>query len=222
MDMIRMMQEMSELKQDTALLIKLASPTCFAYPKNVSYYLLNRVKTIPCDNEWLVVMRRVDNHHNFPTRSWHDYKVGFGSTSNSYWAGLETMHQITTHRPCKLMVTLVSWSDLKRYAAYSSFVIGDEADGYRLSVSGYTGTAGDSLSFHNNKKFTTMNRDNSGNIHYNCAGRLNTAWWHREDCGFSSVLIAKYGQNERYLNYWGAWKSPIESYKKIEMKIMLT
>ena len=46
------------------------------------------------------------------------------------------------------------------YASYSTFYIGGSTTDNRLHVSGYSGTAGDSLAAHNNKKFTTKDNDN--------------------------------------------------------------
>ncbi|KAL5011698.1 hypothetical protein ScPMuIL_010249 [Solemya velum] len=45
------------------------------------------------------------------------------------------------------------------YAHYSVFDVGDEASKYLLTVSGYSGNAGDSLAFHNNMFFTTYDRE---------------------------------------------------------------
>ena len=44
----------------------------------------------------------------------------------------------------------------------------DEEQGYRLNVSGFSGTAGDSLKVHNQKKFTTKDVDNDTHS-MNCA-----------------------------------------------------
>ena len=62
------------------------------------------------------------------------------------------------------------WNNNLYWAEYDHISVGPESDKYRLSVSGYntSSTAGDSLtnkSFttwgqHDNKPFTTINRDN--------------------------------------------------------------
>ncbi|KAL4227125.1 hypothetical protein ACF0H5_015098 [Mactra antiquata] len=49
------------------------------------------------------------------------------------------------------------------YAKYDIFAIGDEVSNYALSVGGYSGNIGDSLSHHNGYKFTTYDRDNDIN-----------------------------------------------------------
>ena len=52
------------------------------------------------------------------------------------------MHEITLHGLYELRVNLGDFEGNKRFAKYSHFRIGNEADGYRLTVSGYTGNAG--------------------------------------------------------------------------------
>ena len=55
----------------------------------------------------------------------------------------------------------------------------DEEQGYRLNVSGFSGTAGDSLKVHNQKKFTTKDVDNDthpSNCATCCYGDKG-GWW---------------------------------------------
>lgn len=48
----------------------------------------------------------------------------------------------------------------KAYAYYSEFSVGSEMEGYSLKVlSGYNGTAGDSLRYHAGSKFSTQDVD---------------------------------------------------------------
>ena len=42
---------------------------------------------------------------------------------------------------------------------FSDFYVEDESDNYRLQVSGYNGTAGDWLNYHNGMQFSTTERD---------------------------------------------------------------
>ena len=58
------------------------------------------------------------------------------------------------------------------------FRVEDEEQGYRLHISGFSGTAGDSLEDHNQKKFTTKDVDNDDNRGVNCAVSHNKGgWW---------------------------------------------
>jgi len=67
-------------------------------------------------------------------------------------------------------------------AEYSTFTISDEAGKYRLSVSQYSGDAGDAIrgqgDFHNAnwKQFSTPDRDNDFDGE-NCAFNVAGGWW---------------------------------------------
>ncbi|KAL2100535.1 hypothetical protein ACEWY4_004929 [Coilia grayii] len=62
------------------------------------------------------------------------------------------------------------------FAKYSSFSVGP-AKLYTLQVSGYTGTAGDSMTYHNGRHFSTRDRDRS-DIRF-CAMFYRGGWWYR-------------------------------------------
>ena len=73
-------------------------------------------------------------------------------------------------------------------AIYSSFSISDEAGKYRLSLSGYSGDAGDAMvnpspslsaNVANGMMFTTRDEDNDEDSGDNCATRVGTTggWW---------------------------------------------
>ena len=63
------------------------------------------------------------------------------------------------------------------YASYSTFYIGGSTTDYTLHISGYSGTAGDSLTYHNLMKFTTKENDNDVSIdNSNCAIAYTGAW----------------------------------------------
>ena len=72
-----------------------------------------------------------------------------------------------------------------------TFYIGGSTTDYTLHVSGYNGTAGDSLTTHNNlMNFTTKDNDNDFRGG-NCAISFIGAWWYN-DCYFSN-LNGRYG-----------------------------
>ena len=56
-------------------------------------------------------------------------------------------------------MALEDWQGRQVYAEYDSFHLEPESDWYRLRLGQYQGNAGDSLSWHNNKAFTTLDRD---------------------------------------------------------------
>ncbi|KAK3102453.1 hypothetical protein FSP39_011479 [Pinctada imbricata] len=75
-------------------------------------------------------------------RNWEDYKYRFGNPNDEYWLGISNLHHLTKNRHCQLRIDLVNWDNLARYAEYEQFSIGDENDGYRLSIGSYSGNAG--------------------------------------------------------------------------------
>ena len=144
---------------------------------------------------WTVFQRRQDGSVDF-YRGWNDYKTGFGQLTAEFWLGNDKIHRLTASRPSSLRVELEDWNGVRVYAKYGRFSIGDEQALFRLDVSLYSGTAGDSLKSHNNMAFTTKDRDNDRNTgsfdNENCAVHFTGAWWYN-NC-YSSSLNGKYGQ----------------------------
>lgn len=84
---------------------------------------------------------------------------GFGNIDGEYWLGLENIFNLGKQGDYRLLVELEDWVGKKVYAEYSSFHLEPESEGYRLRLGTYQGNAGDSLSSHNGKMFTTLDRD---------------------------------------------------------------
>ena len=107
----------------------------------------------------LLVQQKRDRFDAF-NRPWAEFKAGFNDTRGNYWIGNDLLSQLTKKGHYKLRIDLqfknLSWS----YAEYSSFVVSSEAKKYRLHVSGYSGNAGDALSYQDGMMFTTYDRDN--------------------------------------------------------------
>nr|XP_026692921.1 microfibril-associated glycoprotein 4-like isoform X3 [Ciona intestinalis] len=168
---------------------------------------------------WLFFQRRTDGSENF-YRTWAEYQEKFGNLSNEFWlgGGLENLHALTSNGSYELRVELEDCENDRRYAKYSSFAIGSSEQQYTLTVSGYSGNAGDSLRLHNGSRFTTFDRDHdewSGN----CAVDYHGAWWYR-GCYHSNL-------NGEYLNCqtdsyraasWHQFRGHRYSLKFIEMK----
>ena len=106
----------------------------------------------------------------------------------------------------------------KAHAKYGKCNIGDEQAQYRLEVGSYSGTAGDSLAWHNNMAFTTKDRDND-RYGSNRALSSTGAWWHR-GC-YDSNLNGKYlGDTTSTKGVtWYNWKNAYVSLKFTEMKL---
>ncbi|XP_078485313.1 fibrinogen-like protein A [Ciona intestinalis] len=127
---------------------------------------------------WLVFQRRTDGSENF-YRTWEEYQEKFGNLSNEFWLGLENLHALTRRGRYELRVELEDCENNRRYAKYSSFAIASGEQQYRLTVSGYSGNAGDSLQYHNGSRFTTKDRDNDRWSGINCAEQYHGAWWYK-------------------------------------------
>lgn len=90
------------------------------------------------------------------------HQQGFGNLDGEYWLGLEHLYWLTKQAHYKLRVAMEDWQGRHVFAEYSSFHLEPETDWYRLRLGDYSGNAGDSLSWHNNRAFTTLDRDKDG------------------------------------------------------------
>ena len=134
---------------------------------------------------WTVFQRRQDGSVDF-YRGWNDYKSGFGQLTAEFWLGNDKIHRLTAARPCSLRVELEDWNGVKAYAKYGKFNVSDQHAQYRLEVGSYSGTAGDSLAYHNNMAFTTKDRDSDKDTGSNCAVSYTGAWWYK-NCHLSNL-----------------------------------
>ena len=108
---------------------------------------------------WTVFQFRETGLANF-FRNWTDYQQGFGNLDGEFWLGLEKIHRLTS-TATQLRVDLQDFEGNSAYAQYTNFAVADSVSKYTLSISGYNGTAGDSLiSYHNGHKFSTRDQDN--------------------------------------------------------------
>ncbi|XP_041647451.1 angiopoietin-related protein 1a [Cheilinus undulatus] len=133
---------------------------------------------------WTVLQRRKDGSVNF-FRNWENYKKGFGNINGEHWLGLVHIYSLGKQGDYKLMVELEDWTGKKVYAEYSSFRLEPESDGFRLRLGTYQGNAGDSLSSHNGKQFTTLDRDKDA-FSGNCAHFHKGGWWYNA-CGQTNL-----------------------------------
>jgi hypothetical protein len=127
----------------------------------------------------------------------------------------------------------VDWDRNKVFILYEDFWIDSEAEGYRLHVSGYSGTVGDALSKHNGMKFSTKDVDNDEvGAHIkqfktwdgSCAKRFNGAWWFYKcyQSNLNGVYYRSGGEvpGKKFDGVaWKPWKGPKYSLKRVEMKI---
>ena len=166
---------------------------------------------------WTVFQRRQDGSVDF-YRGWSDYKAGFGQLTGEFWLGNDKIHTLTIARSSSLRVDMEDWNGARVYAKYGKFNTGDEQAQYRLEVGSYSGTAGDSLAWHNGMVFGTKDRDNDRRSDENCAVLFSGAWWYN-DCYWSN-LNGKYLGNKRGNQgvRWRDFRGRL-SLKFVEMKL---
>lgn len=210
----------------------------FPFPSDCSQELLNgilssgEVEIFPggkvepsvmayCDMEtdgggWTVFQRRKDGSEDF-FRGWKDYVRGFGDLNREFWLGLDSLQNLTAMIPMTLRVDLRAASDTA-FAQYSTFQVGKK--NYKLTVGGYSGTAGDSLSYHNNRIFSTRDRDPATFI-TRCAMSYRGGWWYK-NC-HQANLNGLYGVSIRHQGVvWTSWKGNEFSIPFTEMKMRPT
>ncbi|KAK7929474.1 hypothetical protein WMY93_005869 [Mugilogobius chulae] len=179
-----------------------------------------------CDMEtlggpWTVIQRRMDGSVNF-YRGWDQYVQGFGDANGEYWFGLEFMHKITARGKHELLVEMEDFEGKKVSARYSSFSVGENCDGYKLTVSGFTdGGAGDSLAPHNNMKFTTFDKDQDV-WESNCAKSFLGGFWYGACHHTNPNGIYRWGFDKTLYAIgmsWITWKGLDYSLKSISFKI---
>ena len=177
---------------------------------------------------WTIIQRRKDGSVVF-NRGWSDYERGFGNITGSHWLGLAFLHQLLQLNGAnELRIELKDYSGNSAYAKYSSFNVGDSSSKYSLSVSGYSGTAGDALGASgssdgnviNGMKFSTNDQDNDKSDSSNCASYYGGGWWfnacHR---GFLNGLYASgTGPNRITWYTWKGWSSLAFSEMKFRKK----
>ena len=167
----------------------------------------------------MVLLRRKDGSKDFHL-PFSRYKKSLGNHFVNFWLGLNNMHLFASAEPHELRVELEDWEGNTTYAKYEHFYVNPAHFNYKLSVRGYSGTAGDALASANDMSFTTENSDNDRNQNENCAIISKASWWFNADC-FQSVLTGPYS-NSPYGGrglIWSPWKGPDYSLKSCEMKI---
>ena len=163
--------------------------------------------SVYCDMEtdgggWTVFQRRKEGSVDF-YRGWTDYENGFGNLRDDYWMGLARLYKLLQFNgENELRVDLKNYAGNSAYAKYSSFFVGSSSSKYRLSVSGYSGTAGDSLTSSNGMQFSTKDQDNDAHVGGHCASARRAGWWFGS-CGYSSLNgLFQSGTSGRYINWY--------------------
>ena len=180
-----------------------------------------------CDMEsdgggWMVLQRRMDGTEDF-YHGWDDYVKGFGDLSGEFWLGLNKIHRLTNAAPdvnSTLRVELEDFKKEARFAKYDLFKVDDSSMKYEIEIGGYSGDAGDSMTYYNGMKFSTNDQDNDVS-HLNCAASYKGAWWYKSchHANLNGLYLS--GTHSTYADgvEWYHWKGYYYSLKISEMKI---
>lgn len=176
-----------------------------------------------CDMEsfgggWTVIQQRLDGSVSF-NRTWAEYKKGFGNLRSEFWLGNDHIHLMTKAKDMVLRIELEDFEGVREYAKYDQFYVANEYLRYKLSISGYSGTAGNAIIFnkhfnHDQKFFSTPDRDNDMYPSGNCGAYYSSGWWFAA-C-MSANLNGKY-YHKRYKGvrngiFWGTWHNMSTEY----------
>ncbi|XP_032758839.1 tenascin isoform X3 [Rattus rattus] len=164
---------------------------------------------------WIVFLRRKNGREDF-YRNWKAYAAGFGDHREEFWLGLDNLSKITAQGQYELRVDLQDHGE-SAYAVYDRFSVGDAKSRYKLKVEGYSGTAGDSMNYHNGRSFSTYDKDTDSAI-TNCALSYKGAFWYK-NCHRVN-LMGRYGDNNHSQGVnWFHWKGHEYSIQFAEMKL---
>ncbi|XP_056596487.1 mucin-4 isoform X2 [Triplophysa dalaica] len=177
--------------------------------KNTTFY-------VPCDMEtsgggWTLIQQRFNGSISF-NRTWDEYKRGFGKLIGEFWLGNDKIYWLTQARNMSLRIELEDFEGVREYAHYDHFQVANESQQYRLSIGGYSGTAGNAMQFnknynHDQKLFTTPDRDNDLYPSGNCGAYYSSGWWF--DACMSANLNGIYYHTKykgvRNGIFWGTW-----------------
>ncbi|XP_064553169.1 ficolin-1-like [Drosophila montana] len=140
---------------------------------------------------WTLIQRRYDGSEDF-YRNWGDYRNGFGNLDKEFFLGLEYIYRLTNYQRCELYIYIETFDNEITWARYDNFVIGSEAENYKLSsVGNFTGIV-DRLTSHLNIEFSTYDRENSPNKY---SEKYHGGYWLFDGLNLGSNL------NGRYLPY---------------------
>ncbi|XP_063425416.1 microfibril-associated glycoprotein 4-like isoform X2 [Mytilus trossulus] len=200
---------------------------CSDTPRRVGVYNISpddsHTFKVKCEaGGWTVIQKRFNGSTDF-YRNWLDYENGFGDLNEEFWLGNKNIALLTSRRNHELRIDLEDWEGRKAYALFKSFKVGDQSTNYTLTISGYSGNAGDSMTYHNNMPFSTYDRDNDKATNSNCAdySGLKGAWWY--NACWRSNLNGKYSHTSSSGGIkYAAWRGYSKTMKKSSMMIKRT
>ncbi|KAL4221005.1 Angiopoietin-like 1 [Mactra antiquata] len=173
-----------------------------------------------CDMQnggWTIIQRRLDGSVNF-YRPWDDYVTGFGTVEWEHWLGLEKIHRLTKDG-AQIYFDLENWDGSKQDAHYKVFTVHGASTDYRMNVNahGYQGSFKELLSFHDNMKFSTYDRDNDEYSSNCCKDHADGGGWWYKNCYRLGMVNGVYGKKEK--GGIGYWDTKHQHLKNVTIKV---
>ena len=142
-----------------------------------------------CSNGgWTVILRRkadVSQQVNF-TRTWNDYKHGFGELNTEFWYGLKNIHCLTSRQEEDLQIEIKYINGSQLTYTYKYFVVDGPENKFTLHIGQLQQPSPglDNMNYHYGRPFSTYDRDNDSWSSGNCAqsqsalsGGHGGGWW---------------------------------------------
>ncbi|XP_052085383.1 fibrinogen C domain-containing protein 1-B-like isoform X1 [Mytilus californianus] len=166
--------------------------------------------TVFCDMDtdgrgWTTIQRRFDGNVDF-YRDWEDYKTGFGDIAGEHWLGNDNLHYILRQQKnYQVRFDLEDVNKTTAYAVYDGICVGSESTNYQLTITSYSGTAGDSMNDGDNNPmngmmFSTRDKDNDLKPLRSCSDSKNSGWWHAKCTNANINGVFKDNLN------WKSWR----------------
>ncbi|XP_058833653.1 angiopoietin-related protein 6-like [Topomyia yanbarensis] len=168
---------------------------------------------------WIVIHKRFDGSLNF-TRSWVEYREGFGDPDGEHWMGLDKIHKITRSGDYELLVQLKDFDGTGKLALYDGFQVDGEGAKYKLRFGQFVhGNAENSLDPSNGARFSTFDQDNDQHGEGSCADFYESGWWFK-NCMNANLngLYQRYDKSNKTMNWFG-FRNDLQGLKEASMMI---
>ncbi|KAK7082262.1 cell surface pattern recognition receptor signaling pathway [Halocaridina rubra] len=181
-----------------------------------------------CDLEtdgggWTVFLNRQEQpkQENF-TRTWEEYRDGFGDVSAEYWLGNEILHQLTAKDEHVLRVDAEDFNQSRRWGVWERFRVEDEEHNYKLLSVMYSSnsTLGDGLLWHSGMQFSTIDRDNDKHKG-SCSDEYKGGWWYNvcHNANPTGILVNSDDFDSVGWVYWSPRQYKWASLRFLQMKL---
>ncbi|GBM44663.1 Techylectin-5B [Araneus ventricosus] len=142
---------------------------------------------------------------------WESYKNGFGNISQEFWLGNENI-QVLCRNECKMRFDFQDKNGEKSFALYQSFI--STTSDYRLTISDYSGNAGDAMKFHDGYVFSTKDKGFTKG-----AMQWQGGWWYGDNLYCNLNGVYQPGEKNALTVFWWEWRRN-ENLAGVEMKVM--